>query len=434
MYEELSELQESADISLPTTAYLERAHLELQARIREAEDCLITFYFDDAHFAQEDMSPTVRAASIRFRKFLRQYYEREFHSWLIRRGQTGLWLDRIIVSRLQEDFDALYEYNVDREVEWNGDDESEDWKSRALLKSVNSLNFGLDAEDIRMLGVLRNLDCRLNASHIPHPYPLLPSSVPGPPPAKKSIFGGKKKDKSRELRIAHAYAESSNASQLSREHADSDLVKAFVRFEKADQPGDVDPREARRERWIIIYCVLQILAGISVDVPDMSFTGDVKYFLNTRLQGLPPWSPTDKLFKDASREQSHCWVTARTPAANHFERWASQNRFNSYVNSEATSQSRPLPLDSESDTINFFDSSRATSHSELGAQKADHSHDISPVTGSGLSPDQSLPPEYSLMPSKFAAVAGVDRYSKRPLPIRPNQGSKRDPEFMYPKR
>ena len=188
MYEELSHLQESADISLPTTAHLDRAHLELQARIHEAEDHLSTFYFNDAHFSQEDMSPTVRAASVRFRKILRQFYEKEYHTWPIRRGRPGLWLDRILVGRLQEDFNALYEYNVDRKVEWNGDDESDDRKDRALLNSVNALNFGLDGEDVRMLGVLRNLDCRLNASHIPHPYPLLPSLVPAPIAAKESVL------------------------------------------------------------------------------------------------------------------------------------------------------------------------------------------------------------------------------------------------------
>ena len=434
MYEDLSDLQESADISLPTTAHLDRAHLELQARGHEAEDCLATFYFDDAHFAQEDMSPTVRAGSIRFRKFLTQFYEKEYRVWPLRKEQHELWLDRIIVRRLQKDFNALYEYSVDRKVEWNGDDEIEDRKNKALLKSTNALNFSLDGEDIRMLGVLRNLDCRLNASHIPHPYPLLPTSVPAPPPAKKAAFRGKRKDKARESRVAHAYAEASNSALLSREHADNDLVKAFIRFEKADQPGDVDPREARRERWIIIYCVLQILAGVSVDVPHLSFDGDVNYFLNTRLQGLPPWSPTDKVFVDASREQSHCWRTARTWTGDHFERWSSENGLPSYAKSEATSQSRPLSPESQPDTFTFFDSNRDTTYSGLGVDKAHHEDDCPPATETGMSPSRSLPPEYPVIPSKFAAMAGIDRYTTKPLPIRANQGSRRDPEVMRPKR
>lgn len=433
MYEELSTLQESADISLPTTAHLDRAHLEVQARIHEAEDRLSMFYFDDAHFSQEDLSPTVRAASVRFRKFLRQFYEKEYQTWPIRRAQAGLWLDRIAVRRLQDDFNALYEYIVDRKVEWSGDDESENRKTRALLKSVDALNFGLDGEDIRMLGVFQNSDCRLNASHIPHPYPLLPTSLTAPQPVKKSVFGGKKKDKVRESRIAHAYAEASNASELNREHTENDLLKAFVLFEKADQPGDVDPREARRERWIIIYCVLQTLVGISVDVPNLSFNGDVDYFLNTRLQGLPPWSPTDKIFIDASREQSHCWMTARSWARDHYERLESRNRSHSYARSDTISQSRPLSPESQSDSATFFDSNRNTTYSELETLEAYQKGDSHPVVETGVSPD-GTPPETLLIPSKFAAVAGIDRYTTKPLPVRPNNGSKRDPEVRWPKR
>ena len=434
MYTELSNLQESADISIPTTAYLNRAHLELKARIHEAEDRLTTFYFDDAHFAQEDMPPTVRAASVRFRTFLRQFYEKEYQTWPIRREQPGLWLDRIVVSRLQEDLNALYEYNVDRKVEWGDDDESEGRKNRALLKSANGLNFGLDGEDVRMLNVLQNLDCRLNASHVPHPYPLLPASVPGPAPVKKSVFGGKKKDKVRESRIAHAYADASNASELSREHAENDLVEAFVGFEKADQPGDVDPREARRERWIIIYCVLQTLAGISVDVPDLSFDGDVSYFLNMRLQGLPPWSPPDKIFMDASREQSHCWTTARELVGDHVERWTLRKGSTWCAKSEVTAQCRPLSAESQSDTCTSLDSNQDVAYTQLEAYEACRKDDLSPVTEAGLSPDSCFPPVYPSLPAKFAAVAGIDRYSTKPLPIRPNQGSKRDPEIERPKR
>lgn len=434
MYDDVSHLPESADISLPTTAYLDRAHLELQARIHEAEDHLSTFYFDDAHFSQEDMSPTIRAASLRFRKFLRQFYEKKYQTWPIRRARSGLWLDRIVVDRLQQDFNALYEYNVNKKVEWNGDDESEDRKNNALLKSVDALNFGLDGEDIRMLGVFRNSDCRLNASHVPHPYPLLPISVPAPPLGKKSVFSGKKRDKARESRIAHAYAEASNAAALHREHAKNDLVEAFVRFEKADQPGEIDPREARRERWIIIYCVLQVLAGISVDVPNLSFNDDVSYFLNTRLQGLPPWSPTDKVFVEASREQSHCWKKARTCAGDYPERWASDEGSSTYAQSEATSQSRPLSPELQRDTMTFFDSNRDTSYSELGVHHAYGRDDTVPVIDTGLSPDRSLPPEYPFMSSKFAAVAGIDRYATKALPIRPNHQSKRDSEARHPKR
>ena len=112
--------------------------------------------------------------------------------------------------------------------------------------------------------------------------------MPAPPPVKKSIFRGKKVDKVREARVAHGYVEDSNLHQMSKEHANNALAQAFARFEKAKNPSEVDPTEARRERWIVICCVLQTLPSLSVDVPNLSFKGSISYFLNARLHGLPP--------------------------------------------------------------------------------------------------------------------------------------------------
>lgn len=437
MYEQLNQLQESADISFPTKAHLDRMYLELQVRIQEAENSITTFYFDDAHFAQEDMPATLRGASDRFRKFLRQFYEKEYQHWPIRRAQPGLWLDRHVVSRLQQDFSALYEYNVNRNVKWNESEENNDRERRNLLKSVNALTFGLDGDDVRMLGIFQNIDCRLNTSNIPHPYPLLPSTVPAPPPTKASVFRGKKKDKVRESRIAHAYAEASNAFRLSREFSQNALVEAFVGFEKADLPSEVDPREARRERWIIMYCVLQTLGGISVDVPNLSFKGEVAYFLNARLQGFPPWCPTEKTFKDASREQSHCWTTSETWADDSYERRAPPKRFHSSAKSVETYQDRPLSPESQCSSVAFFESNY---HSPIGESEANetfhrgYDSPITPITEPSSSSVRSLPPEYRLVPAKFAATAGISQYSTKVLPLRPGQQPSRDPEPRRPRR
>ena len=471
MYEQVSELQECADVSLPTKAHLDRAHLELQARIHEAEDSLTTFYFDDAHFSLEDMSPTVRAASDRFRRFLRQFYEKVYHAWPVKKGQPGLWLDRTIVHRLQQDFNALYEYGVDRNVSWNEDIDIDDRSKRYLLKSVDSHDFGLDAEDFRMLGVFQNLDCRLNVADIPYPYPLLPKSISPPMHTKKSVFRGKKQDKGRESRVAHAYAESSNASLLCREYAENGLTKAFVQFEKADQPGEVEPREARRERWIIIYSILQILAGISVDVPQLSFKGDVSYFLNARLQGLPPWNPAEKVYMEASREQSHCWTAPEMWANRDYGNWTSSKRRQSDVKSDPTHESRPLSPESHSSaSFAFFDSTPTTPigdfESNDGSQKrssfteesswapsqgdydssvtgspiryplsshSDYESSTTLVTEGPINPDRQSS-EYRAVPAKYAAMTGTSQYNKRPLPLRLGLPSNWDVEFPKPPR
>ena len=469
MYEQVSELQECADVSLPTKAHLDRAHLELQARIHEAQDSLATFYFDDAHFSQEDMSPTVRAASDRFRKFLRQFYEKVYQAWPVKKGQLGLWLDRTIANRLQQGFSALYEYGVDRNVSWNEDIDIDDRSKRYLLKSVDSENFGLDAEDFRMLGVFQNLGCRLNVVDMPYPYPLLPKSINPPIQTKKFVLRGKKQDKGRESRVAHAYAESSNAFLLSREYAENDLTKAFVQFEKADQPGEVDPREARRERWIIIYSILQILAGISVDVPQLSFKGDVNYFLNARLRGLPPWNPTEKIYMEPSREQSHCWTAPETWANGNHGNWTSSKRSQSDTKSERTYESRPLSPESQSSaSFAIFDSTPSTPTGDydsndgllrrsgfteestwvpsqgdydssvtgassgypLSSHRGYASSATSMTEGSMNTNRQSS--EYRAVSAKYAAVTGISQYEKRPLPLRPGPPTNRYVEFPKP--
>ena len=471
MYKQVSELQECADVSLPTKAHLDRAHLELQARIHEAEESLATFYFDDAHFSQEDMSPTVRAASTRFRRFLRQFYEKVYQTWPVKKGQSGLWLDRTIANRLQQDFNALYEYGVDRNVSWNEDIDIDDRSKRYLLKSANSQDFGLDAEDFRMLGVFQNLDCRLNVADIPYPYPLLPTSISPPVQTKKSIFGGKRQDKGRESRVAHAYAESSNASQLRRQYAENDLLEAFIQFERADQPGEVEPREARRERWILIYSILQTLAGISVDVPQLSFKGDVSYFLNARLQGLPPWSPTDKIYMEASREQSHCWTASEMWANKDYDNWSQSKRSQSDEKSDTIYQSRPLSPESHSSaSFGFIDSTPPTPLSDFdrndGLQKNSsyaasstwvqsqgdydssetssfigyrssnhrgHESFTTSMTEGSMNPDRQSS-EYGTLPAIYAPMTGISQYNMRPLPLRPSRPSNRDVEFPKPER
>ena len=373
MYQQIESLHEIADISPATQAHMRSAHLELQIRVREVEYHLATFFFNDAHSTHVDKPSTAQEASLRFRKFLKQYYEKKYQAWPIKSNrQNETWLNRRITSRLQQDFAALYEYCVDREVKWDedGDDDkcerSRDWETpgrKGLLKSNNF--FLLDAEDFGMLSNLRNLDCSYNRANLPHPYPLLPPSIPALSPISKwSIFSkGNEKDKIRELRVAHAYATANNGFQWSREHAWNDLAKAFSAFEKSEFLDNVNPREARRERWIIIYSVLQALAGISVDVPQLSFKNYVDYFLNARLQSLPPWSHDKNVYMEASYEQSHCWTAAKQWADSRCQRhtpidWL--DRSSSFMRSERSCDSRleshssssaPLAMSPESQVL-----------------------------------------------------------------------------------
>ncbi len=413
MYEQLNQLQETADVSLPTKAHLDRKYLELQVRIQEVQDCLGKWHFDELHHALEDEPPSVKQASERFRKFLKQHYQKEYEHWPVKKGVEvkNLWLDRSIILRLQEDFEALYEFLVDRTVTWNEEKDEMSCESdkrnakNSILKSNSQC--WVDADDDRMLCICRNIDCRLNAAdNIPYPYPILPSSVP--PPAdggkKKGLFSKEKnKDRIRESRLAHAYNASTNADRLDREYAFNALVKAFITFEKSDQLDVVDPREARRERWTTIYCVLSTLANISVDVPNLSFKTNVGYFLNTRLNDLPPWCPDEYMFLEASREQSHCYTCPHRWKDDSFEQRNGDHASVSHrsLSSENSSNARPLSRHAEGSSYAFLSkpvesSAPVISFKHVGTKPSKFNHvDVKPkdFTRSNYSQSQASEPE-----------------------------------------
>ena len=473
MWEQLHPLQESADISLATKSHLDRAHLDLQARIHEAETILSMFYFDDAHYSQEDMPPSIRGISDRFRRFLKLFYEKKYQSWPIKkRPDRLLWLDRQIVDEIKHDFNCLYEHCVDRNIMLNGHElHSDRQNNRKLLKSAISENFSLDSEDNRMLGVFRNFDCRNSNPNIPHPYPLLPEAIPAPEASKKSVFNSKKSDKAREARLAHAYAVASNSSQVGRQFAGNGLVDAFIGFEKSDRLVDIDPREGRRERWVIIYCILQTLAKVSVDVPYLSFKQDVDYFLNTRLEGLPPWSPEEKIFEEPSLEQSHCWTNPPNWADTRYER--PDRRISaglppnargfdteSRASGNTANDSRPLSPQSHvfqesrrPDGLRGFEGS-STGGGLVGSfnplltlnPSVTTGYDTPPaLTDSASSTEPSSHSDSggssasgpSLLPPKFAMLSGISEYSSKPLPAQSSRpsadksiaGSYRDARF-----
>lgn len=310
MWEDLNQLQESADISPATRAHVDSMHLNLQARINAVERMIVAFDFNDADWSRESAHSDVRAASDRFRRFLRQFYEKRYNSWPSKQkfGKAG-WLNRQLRDDVQHDFTSLYEYCVDRKVTLKEEEPySSHWRSKAVALNVKKEIFRLGEEDDEMLRVLRNFDIRNDNVPIIHPYPLLPGAMAPPAEAtKKSVFKNKKPDRERESRVADAYCFASNARQVHRDFAKNALLEAFVRFEKLDQTSAVDPREARQGRWIIIYCGLQTMAGAMVGIPQLTCPKLGSYFLDARISDLPPSRSEGKVFEEGALQRSYYW-------------------------------------------------------------------------------------------------------------------------------
>lgn len=370
MYSRLEKCSDFNQVTPITRALLERASLEMQLRVQAAEERLAAFQYNDmwpssVAILSNTSGPVVEApakmAADRLQRFFVQYYTREFGSWPppprapVPRGASGanmegeededLWLTRTVAQMLQRDFAALYDYLVNRDIVWDG---SEARSSRKWLMVSESGNRGFEADlpELPVTDMLIEFDNRHRLPHIPHPYPLVPESIPplqvANGPSKESStsgkFGGKSTKKNGsgsaatgrngragalERRIQLAYTEATNICVLGPEFTHSALIDAFAKFEKTDHIGEIDPALARCSRWVLIYGILQTLASVSVDAPNVRYRDGVAYHLSPRLKGarIPPWRTGHHHHhhhhhhhppQEATHELSHCWTVPAT--------------------------------------------------------------------------------------------------------------------------
>lgn len=313
MYNKLETLPDYRYITPISRALLERSSLEVQVRVQSSEDRLSDFDFNDMWPQMSSQSPPARGSFERLRSFFVQHYQTFYESWPPRnQPQEDQWLTRGLAQKLQKDFGALYDYLVNREIVWDCTEASSGRKWN--ISNPGNKSFDADTPDLPLTDILIAFDNRHKYPHIPHPYPLVPESIPVKSSSRENLFKASKKppppreDKMTERRAALAYTESTNIYLLGSDFMTNDLVDAFVRFEKTDKPAEVDPYAARRGRWVLIYGILQTLATVAVDTPNMRYNSEVNYHLSPRLRGTPPWKGANQTPAEAGHENSYCWT------------------------------------------------------------------------------------------------------------------------------
>ena len=312
----LQNIPEWRFITAHTKMFLQNANLEMEERVNRAQKWLLSFNFNEMWPVSSAPPSTARACFDRLRKWLCKYYENAFLHWPPTNDQT--WLTHDMVVRLRNDFYGLYDYLVDRDVIFDGSEYRPGQKWAITSKSGQP--FKADAIDLPFTDILLQFDERNNFPHIPHPYPVTPTSVPVSK-ASRSAFTLKKPSSQSEIlaqsrRKALSYAEASNVYTLKDQYMHTDLVTNFVRFEQADMVDSLDPYEARRGRWLLIYGVLQVLATVAVDSPNLRYRDGVQYHISPQMKGVVPWSERGtSAEEEANHEGSHCWKAPETWAA-----------------------------------------------------------------------------------------------------------------------
>ena len=400
MYNRLETTADFRFVTSITRALLDRASLEIQVRVQYCENRLTEFDFGDMWPMINSQHPPARASFERLQKFFSQYYLDAFGAWPpAPPAGEDQWLSRTLVQRFQRDFGALYDYLVNREVKWDCAEERSGRKWNIVHNGNRS--FDADTFDLPLTDFLVAFDNRHRYPHIPHPYPLVPESIPVKS-SKDNLFKASKKspkpdDKMAGRKAALAYTECTNIYLLGSDFVNNDMVEAFVRFEKADRAAEVDPFAARRGRWVLIYGILQTLASVSVDTPHLRYAGDVSYHLNTRLRGTPPWKGATLNVEEASHNGSHCWTIRETwhaeapvivshrpdnPMSYTMSQAPSfQSSAPSYNDSDAASSTKVLPFspDTSSKTrnsrTNTINNHRITSNSDVSTSNLSSGYD-----------------------------------------------------------
>ncbi|KAL8960371.1 MAG: hypothetical protein Q9193_002915 [Seirophora villosa] len=293
---------------------MDAAYLEMEDRLHRAQRWLLAFDFSSMWPMSSAPQSTGRACFDRLRKWLCKYYENAFLHWPPTNDAT--WLTRDMVVRLKSDFHSLYDYLVDRDIVFDGTYYRPN--SRWVMNSKSGQAFKADTNELPLTDILLGFDNKNGFPHIPHPCCLAPPSAPTHNKPKAVPFNFKKPSSPTDVtansrRKALSYAEASNVYTLRDQFVHTELISNFIRFEQSDMVDSVDPFEARRGRWILIYGILQILATISVDSPKLRYKEGAQYHLSPTMKGIVPWAEDENLAEpEAEHTRSYCWTVPNT--------------------------------------------------------------------------------------------------------------------------
>lgn len=295
-------------VSKVTKDRLERASINLrQIRLYNVETRLTNFdypsvWVGDGRYPQ--FKPW-KAGFEAMRRFTLSYYKNVYGSWPPKAGKHGKGggytetggLNRLVLKRLYEDFCALYDLLVDRE--WIHGDRI---RFEANYASEGEEGNEQRSKEENSRTTMRKIMSDFDQSYVPV-QPGIPFDQPRllyiPPTPPSTAEGSKKKKKSSKPRsqkklkseeLTLVLRNSYNADALERQPPNQ-FVAAYEKLEQDFASGKNldDITEARRGRWIFIYCVLQSLPMTVVDAVGCQYGDGVEYFLCENLKGSLPW-------------------------------------------------------------------------------------------------------------------------------------------------
>ena len=237
-------------MSLVTRALVTRSSLEMDLHLGRVTRSLNNLLEDEMSSMYFGLANPERAHLDRFRSHLHSYYVAKYGYWP---PPQDLTYSKELLSIMCDEFQKLYDYLVDRN------------SSQSMASQFAPATGGLC--------VLQNVnafDQRHNYAALSHPLPILPrcDHLDKKVQSQRTLIplklGGKTARNATILSARAAHLTASN--NAGRDVEDCPLVQLYVSFEHdcISRPDDkLSMADARKVRWLMIYCTLQMLISVT---------------------------------------------------------------------------------------------------------------------------------------------------------------------------
>ncbi|EAW07386.1 uncharacterized protein ACLA_020940 [Aspergillus clavatus NRRL 1] len=288
-------------ISPVTQKRMERGFIDLDTRLRILHSKLNEFEFPSVFSGVANSTTSAeskvvkfklwKVAFMEFRRFTMQYYRTKYGSWPPKaRSKKNHFeesgLNRQVLKDLYDDFANLYDMLVDR--------------TALTTRTVDMAADGEVSADPHetMTRALRQVLSEYDRA-TPPVQPPIPFDVPQFPSLEALQLkpaDPKKDAKRRAKKLKDADINAVLMGSYTRESMrPTPFIEAFMQFERRSAHGKnlEDLIDHRCGQWIFLYCVIQALPLLVVDVQDVKYTEGVEYLLCIAPRGGAPWIHND---------------------------------------------------------------------------------------------------------------------------------------------
>ena len=281
-----------------TRKRLERAHLDLLARLRNIQTRLDDFDFPSLFAGFANSTTSSESKVIRFKEWKNSYMSMRRHVMNSYRHRYGAWppkakskknvfeesgLNRLLLQEVYRDLSDLYDILVDRSALTTRSMElrSPDGQEDSQGPTPRALRRILDEYDLSTAPV----------------QPPVPFDVPRVPSLSTTRRGFDALDPKRQKKetmkklgddeINNALMQSYNRDSVKS----TPFLESFMAYERRSAHGKSieDIADLRHGQWIFMYAVLQSLPLLVVDAPGVKWSKGVEYFLCEVPRGSAPW-------------------------------------------------------------------------------------------------------------------------------------------------